>query len=107
MKFYIAGVGPEILFDGWYFLRKSSAISRIVLYGKYGFNGEIKLEFHGAKVTSKGGLLVYRDLDDALGLFDSLVAIFMKIVEAMISNIDKKLFTGILSRIERLRCCSV
>ena len=33
---------------------------------KVGFDGEIKLEFHGTKVTFDGGLLAYRDLDDAL-----------------------------------------
>ena len=41
-----------------------------------GFDGRIKLEFHGAKVTSDGGLLSYRDLDDALGLFDFVSANF-------------------------------
>ena len=33
---------------------------------KVGFDGSIKLKFHGTKVTSNGGLPAYRDLDDAL-----------------------------------------
>jgi len=36
------------------------------------FNGKIKLEFHGARLTSDGGLLAYRELDEALGLFESV-----------------------------------
>ena len=35
------------------------------------FNRKIKLKFHGARLTSHGGLLTYRELDDALGLFNS------------------------------------
>jgi hypothetical protein len=35
---------------------------------RLGFDGAVRLEFHGATVSSDGGLLPYRDLDDALGL---------------------------------------
>ncbi len=44
---------------------------------KLGFDGRIKLEFHGAKVSSNGGLLAYRDLDHALGLFNSVSKVFI------------------------------
>jgi hypothetical protein len=32
------------------------------------FDSKAKLEFHGACVSSDGGLLAYRELDEALGL---------------------------------------
>ncbi len=38
---------------------------------RVGFDRAIKLEFHGAKVSSDAGLLPYRDLDEAAHLTDS------------------------------------
>ena len=32
------------------------------------FNAQIRLEFHGATITSDAGLLAFRELDDALDL---------------------------------------
>ena len=34
------------------------------------FDKRIRLEFHGAKIASEGGLLLYRELDEALRLTD-------------------------------------
>lgn len=39
---------------------------------KVGFDGSLRLEFHGTKVTSDVGPLIYRNLDEALGLFDNV-----------------------------------
>jgi hypothetical protein len=53
------------------------------------FDSRLKLEFHGLRVASDAGLLPFRDLDDALGVFQMAeVAVPRDLFRRMLDLID-------------------
>jgi len=38
--------------------------------GRLSFDRRVRLEFHGSKISSDGGLLLFRELDEVLCLHD-------------------------------------
>jgi hypothetical protein len=71
------------------------------------FDRRIKLEFHGTRITSDGGLFAYRELDDALGLTD--IAITKLLDGRRGQNTRHKLSRlfrqAVFGRLARLRGC--
>ena len=55
--------------------------------GRLGFDRRVRLEFRGTQLSSDGGLLVTRELDDALGLSDLASDVLRKVAQARTPSI--------------------
>jgi DDE family transposase len=55
------------------------------------FNPSLKVDFQGSRVTSDGGLILVRELDERLGL--------KKLIEKHLSDLHRRLFSQMLRRI--------
>jgi hypothetical protein len=71
------------------------------------FDRRIKLEFHGARITSDGGLLAYRELDAVLGLTEIAI---MELLDSRRGKNARHTLAGAVSAVgiraaRRLRGC--
>ena len=67
------------------------------------FDKSVKLEFHGAKISSDAGLMLHRELDEVLGLTEQAEALLGDMRTGKNTAIRRDLIGAILRRIGRLR----
>jgi hypothetical protein len=61
---------------------------------RLGFDRRVRLEFHGSKISSDGGLLLFRELDEVLGLHDIALISAHHNTATLIAKIGSRNFGG-------------
>ncbi len=71
------------------------------------FNGLLKVDFQGSRVTSDGGLILVRELDERLGLGELIEQHLADSRHYNLGNLWRRLPAEVICRVQRERtCCS-